>query len=335
MNEKTVPDTIKRVLESTYNNNVQSKVGEYAGVFSFDDQELVSSTDGVGTKIIIACNANNGKYHNVIGQDLVNHCVNDILVTGAEPLFFLNTFSYTDEFAGYHMLHVMKGMAKAARAVDMPIISGETAKLQGFYTPNIYDLSGTIVGWVNSERRLPKPVSKGDYLIGVRSSGPHTNGFTLIREIFCSEDSLMKAKQAWDGCNFQDTDGSTVIVRHWIGMSVEEACMQPHRCYYNLVRPMLDKFVINAIAHITGKGMHGNLERVVGGADYSIDWPEEKWSSVFKLIKIVGGVTVEKMWEEFNLGIGLILVVAKDDGPAVLSYLQTMGEDPVHLGVIL
>lgn len=342
MVEKTVPSNIKAMLEGTYNSAVASKVGDFAGIYKFGSYDLVSSTDGVGTKILIACNQSDDlsreekdKFHEVIGEDLVNHCVNDILVVGAEPLFFLNTFSYTDDIAEHRMPPVMRGMTKAAQQVMMPIISGETAKLKGFYPPGVYDLSGTIVGYIGHNRKMPKDtITSGDVLIGLHSSGPHTNGYTRIQNIFCNTKTEAPHKHAWLGVPYTGN-----LHPHWsvldkLGMGVREACMQPHRCYFDLVFPMLNRFDIKAVAHITGKGIHGNLSRVLNGRSYTYDHPREQWPELFKIIQDHGYLGRDEMVEEFNLGIGMVLVVNKDQADMVKSYLTTKDESFYDIGKV-
>lgn len=343
MTEKTVPSSIKAMLEGTYNSAVLSKVGDYAGIYKFSSYELVSSTDGVGTKILIPCNHSNDlsreerdNFHEVIGEDLFNHCVNDILVVGAEPLFFLNTFSYTDDVAEHCMPPVMRGMTKAAQQVMVPVISGETAKLNGFYPPGVYDLSGTIVGYIGyPSRKMPKEtICAGDVLLGLKSSGPHTNGYTRIQNIFCAAKAEAPHKHAWLGVPYTGN-----LHPHWsvlakLGMSVREACMQPHRCYFDLVFPMLNRFNIKAVAHITGKGIHGNLRRVLKGKAYTYNHPRESWPELFKIIQDHGYISLEEMVEEFNLGIGMVLVVGEDEADVVRSYLTTKGESFYEVGEV-
>lgn len=321
---------IKALLEGTYTEEVKSKVGDYAGVYGFAGYDLVSSTDGVGTKLYIPCleewptHAQKERAHECIGQDLVNHCVNDLLVTGAQPMFFLNTFTYSHHEGKVWMDSVFKGMAEAAREHKMPIISGETAKLEGMMPPNLYDLTGTIVGWVSPSYRITgENVKTGDSLIGLRSHGLHTNGFTTIRRIFCSGSTCQDAREAWT---------ETVDT---LGMSVRDAVMRPHRSYYKIVRPMLYSHKINAIAHVTGGGMTANLLRVLNGHKPVIKWTEWEWPPLFGLIKNLGRLSDDQMEREFNLGIGMVLVVPNSECVKTLGYLKTVGENPVYLGSVV
>jgi phosphoribosylformylglycinamidine cyclo-ligase len=339
MTVKGVPHAVKEVLEGTYNYNVKSRVGDYAGVYQLAGSgvELISSTDGVGTKIKVACSTDDwpecGWSHCCIGQDLVNHCVNDILVCGATPLFFLNTFSYGNDAAKEHMPHVVRGMAKAARVVDMPLISGETAKIPGIVVDDAagtYDLVGTIIGYTSIGNRITgERVAKEDRLIAIPSSGIHTNGFTTIRRVFCSDESTDGAKNAWE--RNQYVEGGDLN----LGMSLRHAVMQPHRCYYSLVKPMLGMFEINAIAHITGGGIDANLRRVVNGHKYEVRWGNWEWPRMFRMIQRYGDIQREKMEAEFNLGVGLILVVPQQQSQQVYWYLRTMGEHPQVIGEIV
>lgn len=332
MSPKSVPPDIKALLESTYNGAVRSKVGDYAGLVDFEDMELVVSTDGVGTKILIACNEaeivwpNPYWPHRVIGEDLVNHCVNDILVTGAVPLCFANTFSYSDDIAGARMKHVVAGMAQAAKKVNLPIVTGETAKMYGFYPHGVYDVVGTIIGSVNPHEKITgEKVKPGDKLLGLPSSGPHTNGYTTIRRIYERELN----ERYWIG-----TDDDKRVVKS-LGMSIREAVMQPHRCYYHIVRDLMSRFSVHALAHITGKGIDGNLQRVLNGHKHLIDYMRERWPVLFQMIQNHGQLTYTQMREEFNLGVGMIVVVPEDQFTTAYSYLRTVGESPIELGEVV
>jgi phosphoribosylformylglycinamidine cyclo-ligase len=331
---KTVPAGIKELLEGTYNQHVKSKVGDYAGVYELGGTQLVCSTDGVGTKIRVACEdpathwTDPTAEHEVIGGDLVNHCVNDILVAGARPLFFLNCFSYSSDDAKEYMQPVLKGMTKAAMMVDMPIISGETAKMEGFYPNNTYDIVGTIVGIKDIPLR-PERIAKGDKLIGIPSLGPHTNGYTLIRKIFTSPERHSRSRDYWLWID------DITYPRECLGMTVREAVMQPHRCYYGLVAPLANQCCIHAVAHVTGGGIETNLNRVVGGHKFQLDWPKEKWPRLYHIIQFEGSVSEEEMRKQFNLGIGLVLVVSANSADRIWAYLKTRGEQPQEIGEIL
>jgi phosphoribosylformylglycinamidine cyclo-ligase len=329
MEPKTVLPGVAEHLQSTYNLKVRSKVGDYAGLFEFAGYQLVSSTDGVGTKISVACESmdpdciKSQADHEGIGEDLVNHCVNDILVVGANPMFFLNYFGYSDDRAGNFMQFVIKGMARAARAVNVPIISGETAKMEGCYPyPHCaYDVVGTIVGWLDEARKLgAENVDPGDVLIGIPSSGVHTNGFTTIRKVFCGPKATEYAKGYWNEPNEK------------LGMSIRDACLIPHRCYYELVKPMLCRFPIRAIAHITGGGIEVNVRRVIGEHKPTFFWDNWKWPELFHCIRACGQLSIEQMRAEFNIGIGLVLVVPESGYKTVEGYLKSMGEQPVLIG---
>lgn len=329
MKDKTVHPCLIEMLEGTYNRHVQSKVGDYAGVYSHMGSELVSSIDGVGTKVCIPCDEPDDVWphrnwpHKVIGEDLVNHCINDILVVGARPRFFLNCFSYSSPRAESFMDPVLEGMTRAAKRVNMPVISGETACMKDFYQRDYYDVVGTIIGETTPMGRITGlKVSSGNRLIGIPSSGPHTNGFTLIRKIFCGPEAREEAKVAW-----KNTD-------KLLGMSVREAVMQPHRCYLDLVWPMIERFDIHAIAHVTGGGIMANLKRVINGHRADVYWTSIKKRSLFQLIRQHGDVSDEEMQSQFNLGIGMILVVSERMSSIVLAYLKTMGEDAQDIGVI-
>lgn len=321
---------IKPLLELTYNRDVRSKVGDYAGVLRFNGSNLVSSTDGVGTKLTLACEVahETGNYdvHEVIGEDLVNHCVNDILVVGARPLFFLNTFSYSDDRAAGVQQPLTRGMARAALQVGMPLISGETSKMEGFYPwpDRAYDVVGTIVGSVPDECLIhPGLVQKGDKLIGLASNGLHTNGFTLLRHVFCPKQEPGNAPYWKD----RPVPG--------LEASVREEALKSHRCYYGLVVPLLERYPISGIAHVTGGGIEKNLQRVIGQHKAEIDWPFEKWPRIFQFIKEAGRCTEPYMRETYNLGIGMVLVVPPYQCEGVTEHLTLLREKWHPLGTVV
>lgn len=326
---KGVAVGMKEILETTYNHKVASKVGDYAGLYEWGDSYLVSSTDGVGTKLVLACEEylEHGQVnvHEGIGEDLVNHCVNDILVMGARPLFFLNTFSYSHKTAAYLQPSLTTGMARAAIKVGMPIISGETAKMEGFYpyASNCgYDLVGTIIGSVSrSELVDGRDVGSKNKLIGIPSNGLHTNGYTLVREIFGQGTEEHKL---WTS----DRD---------FGESFRMVLLERHRCYYDLVKPMLDKFPINGMVHVTGGGIEANLKRIVNENNHliRINWSWLKENDLWSYIQKHGKLSDDEMRKNFNMGIGFILIVPEKQEQSILTYLRVLGETPISMGEIV
>lgn len=319
-NIKTIPDYIGNWLISTYNNKVHSNVGDYAGLYEYEDHFLVSSTDGVGTKIYLA---KTDQEHEGIGKDLVNHCINDILVYGAKPLFFTNCFSYSTLHGESLQIHVTKGMALAAKEVDMPIITGETAKMEGYFSgPNgYYDLAGTIIGKVDKKKIINgRNVKKGDILIGLSSNGLHTNGFTLLRQVFNPIIDTNNIKKKWE----YDEN---------ILMGVREAALKSHRSYYDLVNKLIEKCEIRAMAHITGGGIESNLNRVLNGYRAEINW-DWKIPVIFSLIQEKGNISDSQMRQEFNCGIGYVLVVSENIANSVINYLDIIGEKPTIIGKV-
>jgi phosphoribosylformylglycinamidine cyclo-ligase len=259
---------------------------------------LVMSTDGVGTKVMVAARAG---VHDTVGEDLVNHCVNDILVHGATPLAFLDYLA-TAQLVPDTAAALVDGVARGCRAHDMTLAGGETAQLPDLYAPGQYDLAGTIVGVVEEDAALHGDrVRAGDLLIGFASTGLQTNGYSLARRVVF--DTL--------GLDVRDPfpdDGRTVA----------DVLLAVHRSYYALLAPLLSRF--HALAHITGGGIAGNLVRVLPqGCEASIDaggWP---WPPLFRVLMRAGNVPLAEMRRVFNLGIGMIAVVGRDDVDAVLA----------------
>lgn len=288
-------DAIRNLAKSTYNSNVLSDLGSFGGLFrfdqnSYDDPILVSSTDGVGTKLRVAIMA---KRFDSVGQDLVNHCVNDILVQGALPLFFL-------DYIGLGRLDpqivqmIVSGMAKSCRENGCALIGGEMAEMPGFYQNGDLDLAGTIVGVVDKDQLLPRArIQKGDILIGIPSSGLHTNGYSLARKIVFEH----------LGLDVQDEVPE-------LGASVADLLLSVHRSYLPLLKPLLRDRRLHALAHITGGGIPGNLKRIIpDGLCAYVSYAEREMPPLFQWLQSSGGLSRETMLETFNLGIGMIAVI--------------------------
>jgi phosphoribosylformylglycinamidine cyclo-ligase len=309
---------IKILAKSTFNKNVLSDIGLFGAFYQADfpfykEPVLVSSVDGVGTKLKIAILMNQ---HDTVGQDLVNHCVNDIAVCGAKPLFFLDYLAFGKLDPKIAEL-IIKGFATACKENDCALIGGETAEMPGMYAEDDYDMSGTIVGIVEkSEIIKGKEICEGDILLGFPSSGLHTNGYSLARKVLFNR--------------------YTIHDRHPLikGMIGEEL-LRVHKSYLKLISKLISKFKIKGFSHITGGGIVGNTMRIVPqGLKLNINWEAWEWLPIFKLIQQTGQIDVEEMREVFNLGIGLIAVVSKNDADSILDYCKSINEKVYIIGAV-
>ena len=279
-------DRIKVAAASTYNASVLGGVGGFGGLFQLSaDSILVASTDGIGTKTMLA--AQYGKYRG-LGHDIVNHCVNDILCQGARPLFFLD-YVAASRLDSQIVAEIVEGMAEACRAVGCVLLGGETAEMPGVYQTEQFDLVGTIIGLVNPTDRLPKTtIIPGDVLLGLESSGPHTNGYSLLRHVFAQ----------WTAVD-------------QIPSPITDMALAAHRCYYDAVQVLRTVGEIKALAHITGGGFFDNIPRVlpsqIGAIIRRGSWPVPP---LFTEIAARGSVADSEMYRVFNMGIGLVLVVS-------------------------
>ena len=302
---------IRGLARSTFTPAVLSDIGSFGGLFRlepgrFTDPVLVASADGVGTKLKVAFLANR---HDTVGADLVNHCVNDILVQGAEPLFFLDYLA-TGKLSPTVAGSIVGGMAAACRENGCALLGGETAEMPGFYADGEYDLAGFIVGAANRDQLITgRGIGAGDVLIGVPSSGLHTNGYSLARRIVFEHLGLSV-----------DSHVPT------LGRTIGEALLEPHRSYLPLVRPLLDGGVIKGMAHITGGGITDNLPRVLPeSAVASVDLSRWQPPSLFQWLMEQGRVPLDDMLRTFNMGVGLIIVTAADKADYVLEELGASG----------
>lgn len=303
---------IRQMARSTFTPQVLSEIGSFGGLFSLDprahpDPVLVASADGVGTKLKVAFMA---QRHDTVGEDLVNHCVNDILVQGAEPLFFLDYLA-TGSLAPDVAEQIVTGIARGCRENGCALLGGETAEMPGFYAQGEYDIAGFIVGVVSRARLIDgRRAQAGDALIGLASSGLHTNGYSLARRIAFETQGLGVGDRVPE-----------------LGMTVGDALLAPHRSYLRVVRPLLPKDQVKAMAHITGGGITDNLPRLlpehVGARIETRAWDVP---ALFQWLQRAGSVPIEDMRRTFNMGIGLILVVAPNDAESVLSQLKDAGE---------
>jgi phosphoribosylformylglycinamidine cyclo-ligase len=312
---------IRGMVRSTFTPGVLTDIGKFGGFFQLDlsaytEPVLVSSIDGVGTKLKVAFMT--GK-HDSIGEDLVNHCVNDIFVGGAKPLFFLDYIG-TGKLSPSVIEEIIAGMVRGCRNVGCALVGGEMAEMPGFYQKGEYDVAGSIVGVVEKSRIVDgSSIRKGDVLIGLPSNGLHTNGYSLARKV------LFENSQYQINTHIDE-----------LGTTIGEVLLRVHRCYLPIVKPLLDRFEIKGMSHITGGGIVGNTMRIVPeGLKLKIDWSGWKRPPIFKLIQKSGNVPEEEMRKTFNLGIGYILIVPKIQTEDVLNALESQSEKPVIMGEVV
>lgn len=311
-------DRIKVLAKSTFTKNVLSGIGHFGAFFEadfpgYEKPVLVSSVDGVGTKLKVAFLANK---HDTVGQDLVNHCVNDIAVCGAKPLYFMDYFA-VGKLVPDVAEQIIKGFAKACIENGVALIGGETAEMPGFYSEGEYDISGTIVGVVEKSKIIDgKNVKHGDVLIGFKSVGLHTNGYSLARKVLLEK--------------FNVTDRTDYFEKE-----IGEELLTVHKSYLHLIETLKSVANINAFSHITGGGIIGNTKRVTPkNLTLKIDWDAWDVLPIFKLIQDVGKISDEEMRNVFNMGIGLIAVVDKDEADLILETALKAGEKGYVMGVV-
>lgn len=311
-------DDIREMVRDTHNNAVLRDIGGFGGLFmpdfsSLDEPVLVSSVDGVGTKLIVAFKTG---IYDTVGQDLVNHCVNDIAVCGAEPLFFLDYFSTgkLEKDVGYQ---VIKGFATACRENGVALVGGETAEMPDIYSQGEFDLAGTIVGVVDRGKILTgEGIRKGDLLMGYPSSGLHTNGYSLARKVLFSE---------------YDVDDYVEELQCELG----EALLSVHKSYLPLIGELKGVDGVRGFAHITGGGIPGNTRRILpDGMDSVINWEAWDRPSIFDLIQQIGNVPEDDMRSTFNLGVGLVAAVSPEAADELRSRSAKVGEEVIEIGTV-
>lgn len=311
---------ISDLLRSTRTPDTLSDLGSFGGLYrvprGFKDPVLVASTDGVGTKLKLAFLTGN---HGTVGEDLVNHCVNDILVQGARPLFFL-------DYVGLGRLEpgtvesIVSGIARGCRDNGCALLGGETAEMPDFYAPGEYDLAGTIVGVVEEDRVLDgSAIQAGDAIIALASSGLHTNGYSLARRVVFDRMGLTVDDP------FPEEEGT-----------VGEVLLRVHRSYLTALLPQLEAGRIRGLAHITGGGLLENLPRVLPpGLDARIRRDSWHVPALFRVLQHEGGVADEEMFRTFNMGVGMVAIVASEDADGILHALHEAGEEAWLAGEIL
>jgi phosphoribosylformylglycinamidine cyclo-ligase len=310
-----VKATLPELLASTHRSEALGAVGGFGGLFALNTRKykqpvLVSSVDGVGTKLKVAFAMNR---HDTIGQDLVNHCVDDIAVLGAEPLFFLDYLG-TGKLKPDVFQKIVEGFARGCRENGCVLIGGETAQMSSFYQPGEYDVSGTIVGVVDKARMLDgKTIRPGDVVIGLESNGLHTNGYSLARQVFFDKMKLKPRTRVAE-----------------LGGSIGDELLKVHRSYGPLIQKLLKKFnpagktrAIKGIAHITGGGFVDNIPRVLPKkCDVVVDKNTWEVPQVFQLIQKHGRVDAAEMYQVFNMGIGMTLIVGAKEADAILRSIR-------------
>lgn len=308
---------IRKLAQATFTKGVVSDIGLFGGLFSLgedDDRILVSSADGVGTKLKIAMEM---KKFDTVGQDLVNHCVNDILAQGAEPLFFLDYFA-AGKLVPSTLVEVVRGLSKACRENGCALIGGETAEMPGLYGGEDFDLAGFIVGMASRRNILPRDIGSGDVLVALPSNGLHTNGYSLARKLF------------FEQLGFRASDRVDEL-----GAAAGELLLGIHRSYLPSMRGLIDNRGLHGIAHITGGGITDNLPRVLpDGIRAIID--RNSWTPplLFRFIQAKGKIQDDEMFRVFNMGVGLIIAVDRTAVRDIMAHLINKGEKPFVIGTL-
>ncbi len=311
-------DLMKKEVRKTFNGNVLSELGHFGGLYRADfpgveKPVLVASTDGVGTKMKVASMA--GDY-STVGMDLVNHCVNDILVQGAIPLFFMDYLACGSLDAAV-AASIVTGLAGACSTNGLALLGGETAEMPGFYNPGDYDVAGTIVGVVDESRIIDgSAIEPGQTIIGLPSSGLHTNGYSLARAVLFEKSGMTVSERP-------DSLG---------GESLGEALLKVHRSYLKEMKPLLDEGLVTGMAHITGGGIPGNLVRILPNGCGALITPSWDIPPVFTLIGQLGSIDEKEMRRAFNMGAGFLFTTSQPG--RVLHLLRQGGSKPFAAGVI-
>ncbi len=310
-------EIIKPLVKTTFSKNVLSGIGNFGAFFkipqNYKNPVFVASTDGVGTKIKIAISLNK---HNTVGEDIVNHCTNDIAVCGASPLFFLDYIAF-GKLKAKTASEIVKGLVRGCRTNNCSLIGGETAEMPGVYKKNDYDIAGTIIGVVEKGKIInSKNVKAGDVLIGLKSNGLHTNGYSLARKVLLRKFKL------------------TQIIDE-LECTLGDELLKVHKSYLKPIQTVINKFKVSSISHITGGGILGNTKRVVPeNLGIKIDLNAWKPNPVFGFIQKQGSISDSEMRKVFNMGIGLIFIVRKKDTDAVSRLLIKIKEKHYIIGEI-
>jgi len=312
-------DLIKGKIKSTYDNNVIGDLGNFSGLYSLKDfltmkePVLLSSTDGVGTKLKLAQMMDK---HDTVGIDLVAMCVNDLICQGAKPLFFLDYIA-TGKLVAEQVEQIVGGIADGCKMAGCALIGGETAEMPGMYSDDEYDLAGFSVGIADKEKIVSgQNVKNGDVLIGISSSGVHSNGYSFIRKIFLDTYNYKLEQYVEE-----------------LGMTLGEALLTPTKIYVKLVLDLMKQYDIKAIAHITGGGVIENIPRVIPKG-LGIDIKKNSWEKppIFKMIENFNAIDERELHKSFNMGVGLVLIVDKEQANKVVDYINSR-EDEINIDV--
>lgn len=313
-------ELMKKSVQSTYTKGVISDLGGFGGLFKLDlnnikEPILVSGTDGVGTKLKLAFLLDK---HDTIGQDCVAMCVNDIVCCGAKPLFFLDYISLWKNIPEM-VASIVKGVADGCQKAGCALVGGETAEMPGLYSDNEYDLAGFSVGVVDKEKIInPDNIKEGDIVIGLASSGVHSNGFSLVRKIFNVNESNLRE------------------YREELGMTLGEALLEPTKIYVKPVLKLLEKINVKGISHITGGGFYENMPRMLNdNVALEIQKDSYKVPEIFKLIKKEGNIPERDMYNTFNMGIGMAIIIPEDEKENALEILKQEGESAYVIGKVI
>ncbi len=313
-------ELMKKYVQSTYTKGVESDLGGFGGLFAPDIKDmkqpiLVSGTDGVGTKLKLAFLMDK---HDTIGQDCVAMCVNDIICCGAKPLFFLDYMSLWKNIPEM-VATIVKGVTDGCKLAGCALVGGETAEMPGLYAENEYDLAGFSVGIVDKEKMInPETIEVGDVVIGLASSGVHSNGFSLVRKIFnVNEENLKEYKEE-------------------LGMTLGEALLTPTKIYVKPVLKLLEEVKVKGISHITGGGFYENMPRMLNEkVALKINKNSYEVPAIFKLIQKQGNIPERDMYNTFNMGIGMAIIVSKEEQEKALELLSEAGETAYVIGEVV
>lgn len=313
-------ELMKEAVRSTYNEGVVSDLGGFGGLYALNTKEmrepiLVSGTDGVGTKLKLAFLMNK---HDTIGQDCVAMCVNDIVCCGAKPLFFLDYMALGKNVPEV-VATIVKGVADGCKMAGCSLVGGETAEMPGFYKQGEYDLAGFSVGVVEKEKMIDsQTIEVGDKVIGIASSGVHSNGFSLVRKIFnINEETINQYQEE-------------------LGMTLGESLLTPTKIYVKAILKLLENIQVKGISHITGGGFYENMPRMLrDGVSLKIQKDSYPVLPIFKLIQKTGNIPERDMYNTFNMGIGMAVIVKKEEAEKAIEILEQQGEKAYIIGDVI
>lgn len=314
-------DMIKPIVKSTFRPEVVTDLGGFGGLFAlnkdkYEEPILISGTDGIGTKLKVAFDTG---VHNTIGIDAVAMCVNDVLVNGAEPLFFLDYLA-VGKLEPEQVAQVVEGVAEGCRQAGCALIGGETAEMPGFYTPGEYDVAGFTVGIVDKKKMIDgSTIKEGDVVLGLPSSGLHSNGYSLARKVM------------FEKAGYKPEDKVELL-----GTTVGEAMLKPTRIYVKTVLGMLEKAEVKGMAHITGGGFLENIPRVLPD-DVDVIIEEGSWPvpPIFSLIESIGNIEKKEMYRTFNMGIGYVIITDQANAMKICDYMSEIKEEVYLIGMVV